>query len=154
MLGPSISLERHAAEDDLLTIVVADLCNEHLKGPYLIAAQRAHVTGVDGQRASANLWRRLSVNLYGMSFHNQQGGTAGRPILRSRRLRAVLQALTVGANGPPLGNVSGLLQSPVYPCTNATFKYEFACCGIANSPGDRKRSLHPLLVFGADRWQA
>jgi hypothetical protein len=28
-------------------------------------------------RAIENLWRRPSVNLYGMSFHNQQGGTAG-----------------------------------------------------------------------------
>lgn len=38
LLGLSISLDRHAAEDDLLAIIVAGLRNEHLKGPYLIAA--------------------------------------------------------------------------------------------------------------------
>jgi hypothetical protein len=36
LLGLSISLDRHAAEDDLLAIIVAGLRNEHLKGPYLI----------------------------------------------------------------------------------------------------------------------
>jgi hypothetical protein len=49
----------------------------------------------------------------------QPAGWDGRPILRSGRLPATLQALTVGAKGPPLGNVSGLLQPPAYPCTNA-----------------------------------
>jgi hypothetical protein len=58
LLGLSISLHRHAAEDDLLAIIVAGLRNQHLNGPYLIAAHRAHVSGVDGQRDRLRVCRR------------------------------------------------------------------------------------------------
>ena len=44
LLGLPIGLDRHAAEGDLLAIVVAGLRHEHLEGPHLIAAHRAHVT--------------------------------------------------------------------------------------------------------------
>src|SRR4051794_21739503 len=36
LLGLPIGLDRHTAEDDLLTIIIAGLRNEHLEGPYLI----------------------------------------------------------------------------------------------------------------------
>src|SRR5271168_2640702 len=58
---------------------------------------------------------------------SQPAGWDGQPILQSGRLPATLQALTVGANGPPLGNVSGLLQPPVYPCTNAVQPRRLTC---------------------------
>jgi hypothetical protein len=46
-------------------------------------ARRTNAASYSGQfvtryLALENLWPRLSVNLYGMSFHNQQCGTAGR----------------------------------------------------------------------------
>ena len=45
--------------------------------------------------ALENLWRQPSVNLYGMSFHNQQRGTAGL----SYAPLALLQPLTEASNG-------------------------------------------------------
>ena len=63
--------------------------------------------------AFGNLWRRLSVNLYGMGFHNHQRrksglsyGPAGSPST---------QAVTA----PSTEQVERLLQPSVYPCTNA-----------------------------------
>jgi hypothetical protein len=44
LLSLSIGLDRYAAEDDLLAIVVADLRHEHLESPHLIAAHSTHVT--------------------------------------------------------------------------------------------------------------
>jgi hypothetical protein len=61
LLGLPIGLDRHIAEDDLLTLVVATLSNEHLEGPYLVAAHRAHVTAGDGQRYRLHVcprWQR------------------------------------------------------------------------------------------------
>jgi hypothetical protein len=58
LLGLPIGLGWHTAEDDLLAIIIAGLRNEHLEGPYLIAAHRAHVTGVDGQRDRLRVCRR------------------------------------------------------------------------------------------------
>ena len=46
LLGLPIGLDRNTAEDDLLAIIFAGLRNEHLEGSDLIAAHRAHVTGV------------------------------------------------------------------------------------------------------------
>ncbi len=58
LLGLPIGLDGHTAEDDLLTIIVAGLRHEHLEGPYLIAAHRSNVTGVDGQRNRLRVYRR------------------------------------------------------------------------------------------------
>jgi hypothetical protein len=58
LLGLPIGLGRHTAEDDLLAIIIAGLRNEYLEGPYLIAAHRAYVTGVDGQRDRLRVCRR------------------------------------------------------------------------------------------------
>jgi hypothetical protein len=58
LLGLPIGLGWHTADDDLLVIIIAGLRNEHLEGPYLKAAHRAHVTGVDGQRDRLRICRR------------------------------------------------------------------------------------------------
>ncbi len=58
LLRLPVGLDRHAAEDDLLAIVVAGLRDEHLEGPHLVAAHRAHVTGVDGKRDRLRRRRR------------------------------------------------------------------------------------------------
>jgi hypothetical protein len=71
LLGLSISLDRHAAEDDLLAIIVAGLRNEHLKGPYLIAAHRAHVTrAMDSAIVSASVGGGRSVGVATASHSN------------------------------------------------------------------------------------
>jgi hypothetical protein len=41
---------RHAAEHDLLLLVVADLSEEKLERPPLILASRSHVAAVNGER--------------------------------------------------------------------------------------------------------
>ena len=54
----SIGLDWYIAEDHLLAIIIAGLRNEHLEAPYLIAAHRTHVTGIDGQRDRVRVcWR-------------------------------------------------------------------------------------------------
>ena len=62
LLGLPIGLGWHAAEDDLLAIIIAGLRNEHLEGPHLIAAHRPHMTGIDGQRDRLHVcWRWKGV---------------------------------------------------------------------------------------------
>jgi hypothetical protein len=58
LLRLPVGLDRHAAEDDLLAIIAAGLRDEHLEGPRLVAAHRAHVTGVDGKRRRRHRRRR------------------------------------------------------------------------------------------------
>src|ERR1700724_3166451 len=78
LLGLPIGLDRHAAEDDLLTIIVAGLRNEHLEGPYLIAAHRPHGTGAEGQPD-----RPIAGSVAGPGsaprLAPEQDGAAGRP---------------------------------------------------------------------------
>jgi hypothetical protein len=81
LLGLSISLDRHAAEDDLLAIIVAGLRNEHFKGPYLIGAHRAHVTGVDGQRDRLRVCRRWQKRWRRDRLALQPGADLQRPTL-------------------------------------------------------------------------
>ena len=47
LLHLPIYLGRHAAEHDLFVVVIADLCDEHLERPSLIAARRFHVAWLD-----------------------------------------------------------------------------------------------------------
>src|SRR5258708_4044934 len=60
LLPLSVSLGRHAAEHNLLAVVVADLRREDLKGTHLVAAHRSHVTSVDakGDRSRRRRWCR------------------------------------------------------------------------------------------------
>jgi hypothetical protein len=83
-----------------------------------------------------NLWRRPSVNLYGMSLHNQQRGTASL----SYGLAPVRHPSGIdrGAQRPPLRQGQGLLQPPVYSCTKATHNALYACpAGRAAGPPPR-----------------
>ncbi len=58
LLDLPIGLDRNAAEGDPLAVIVAGLCDEHLEGSRLVAANCTHVTGVDGQRDRLRLCRR------------------------------------------------------------------------------------------------
>src|SRR6202162_5893020 len=121
LLGLPIGLDRHAAEDDLLTIIVAGLRNEHLEGPYLIAAHRAHVTGVDGQRDRLRVCRR-----------------------RRRRWRHDRRALQSGADlqGPTLDGVD---------CREITEREEGLQQGASAAVGQQGTELgqHALILWGA-----
>jgi len=58
LLCLAISLGGHAAEYDLLAIVVADLSDENLEGPPLVVANRFHMTAIDGERDRSRFGRR------------------------------------------------------------------------------------------------
>jgi len=49
LLRLPIGLGRHAGKHDLRAVVVADLSDEDLEGPRLVAAHRCHVPAVDGE---------------------------------------------------------------------------------------------------------
>ena len=64
-----------------------------------------------------------------------------RPILRSRRLSAILQALTEAPNARLWGNVRGLLQPPVYSCTKAHPAYSKDSAGLIRQRESRSSIL-------------
>src|SRR5271165_6469246 len=86
LLRLPIGLGRHAAEHDLVAFVIADLRDENLEGPCLIAAHRFHVSPVDGEcdrlrfgRGSRRRWRhRLPLE----AGADMQGPLADRLHLR------------------------------------------------------------------------
>jgi hypothetical protein len=53
-----IRLRGHAAENDLLAVIVADLGKHHLERADLITSDRAHVATVDGERDCLCLGRQ------------------------------------------------------------------------------------------------
>jgi hypothetical protein len=55
LLPLPIRLGGHAGEHDLLSVIVAHLREEDLERTHLIAANRSHVTVVDGQRDRSRL---------------------------------------------------------------------------------------------------
>src|SRR5580704_18823201 len=121
LLGLPIGLGWHTAEDDLLAIIIAGLRDEHLEGPYLIAAHRAHVTGVDGQRDRLRVCRR-----------------------RRRRWRHDRRALQSGADlqGPTLDGVD---------CREITEREEGLQQGASAAVGQQGTELgqHALILWGA-----
>jgi len=58
LLHLPVGLDRHAAEHDLHVVVVADLRDENVERPRLVAAHRFHVAAVDGECDRLHFGRR------------------------------------------------------------------------------------------------
>jgi hypothetical protein len=118
LLGLPISLGRHAAEHDLLAVVVADLRDEDFEGPCLVAAHRFHVSPVDGEcdrlrfaRRSRRRWRHC---LPLQSGADMQGPLADRLHLRGVAEREELfeqrTSATIRQQGAHLGDGAFILR--------------------------------------------
>ena len=87
LLHLPIGLGRHAAEHNLLAGVVADLRNEDLEGPHLVAAYGVHMAAVDGEcdRVRFFRWRSGQARCHCLPFKpgtDLQGPLADRLHLR------------------------------------------------------------------------
>jgi hypothetical protein len=74
-----VRLCRHAAEHDLLPLIVADLGEENLERAPLVLTSRSNVTAVDGERDRFRRGRRIGPDL-GDGFPLQPGTNTKRSL--------------------------------------------------------------------------
>ena len=85
-----IGLGRQTAEDDPFAVVVADLSDENLERPPLIAANRLHMPAVDGERDRSRFgWRSRGRQLHRVSL--EPGADMQRPLADRLYLRGVAE---------------------------------------------------------------
>lgn len=111
LLPLPISLGGHAAEHDLLSVVVAHLRDKDLERTHLVSANRPHVTAVDGQcdRRRLGGWSgRLDCRFSLQSGTHAQGALTGRldrwDVDERKELRQQHPGATVGQKSAHLCN--------------------------------------------------